>query len=567
MRFFSGSNWDVKKVFLATTMFLGLIGLGNAINNDVWFMLNVGRYIEAHGIPHVEPFTIHEGLHLVVQQWLFALALWKLYAFGGLTWLVVFTWVAGIVLICVFFRLAYLVSKRNFELSAILTFFVGRFICTGFVCQRPQVVSSLIFLIEIYLLEYYSKKQSRWIFLLFPLLSILLINLHAAMWPMAFVFLLPYLIEAVVCRNVDFLGKCNVAWTWQKLSLLGTAMFFAAFLNPNGIEAITYTYYSYGVLDIKILVAEMDTLSIYDLFGIPFISMIIVTSIYSRNKVPLHYILLTAGTALMSMMAVRSLFLYFLFGFLGIAYVYRDWKGLNVKLSYDEKSVCIRYIMLLALSSVSILTLWKNRLFLKECIEGRYWGGTLVIVVICALLLMAVIAFLWRRKFSELGSLGLIMAAFSLALVAVIPIKCQMLNVPPVQKSWEDCVQILLDSAPPEQLSVWTGYGEGGGYFEFHGIPCYLDARAEVFLPAINHKENILHEYVLLRKGLLDYREHLQKYSFTHIFVSSFDPLYEYLLHDSDYVLLYDSDEAGTTEDVFLGGLEPRRYRLYEVKK
>ena len=200
--------------------------------------------------------------------------------------------------------------------------------------------------------------------------------------------------------------------------------------------------------------------------------------------------------------------------------------------------------MFLALSSVSIFTLWKNRLFLKECMEGRYWGGTLVIVVICALLLVAMIAFLWRRKFSESGSVGLIMAAFSLALVAVIPIKCQVLNVPPVQKSWEDCVQILLDSAPPEQLSVWTGYGEGGGYFEFHGIPCYLDARAEVFLPAINHKENILHEYVLLRKGLLDYREHLQKYSFTHIFVSSFDPLYEYLLHDSDYVLLYDSDEV-----------------------
>ena len=167
MRVFSGMNWNAKKTFLFVTMFLGLIGLGNAINNDVWFLLNVGRYIEAYGIPHVEPFTIHEGLHLVVQQWLFALALWKLYEFGGLTGLVVFTWIAGIVLICSFFRLAYLISERNFELSAILTFFVGRFICTGFVCQRPQVVSSLIFLIEIYLLEYYSTKQSRWIFLLF----------------------------------------------------------------------------------------------------------------------------------------------------------------------------------------------------------------------------------------------------------------------------------------------------------------------------------------------------------------------------------------------------------------
>ena len=52
MRFFSGSNWDVKKVFLAITMFLGVIFVGNSINNDVWFLLNSGRYVETYGIPH-----------------------------------------------------------------------------------------------------------------------------------------------------------------------------------------------------------------------------------------------------------------------------------------------------------------------------------------------------------------------------------------------------------------------------------------------------------------------------------------------------------------------------------
>ena len=37
-------------------------------NNDGWFLLNSGRYVENYGIPHTEPFTIHEGFHFVMQQ-------------------------------------------------------------------------------------------------------------------------------------------------------------------------------------------------------------------------------------------------------------------------------------------------------------------------------------------------------------------------------------------------------------------------------------------------------------------------------------------------------------------
>lgn len=308
MRFFLGSNWDVKKVFLAITMFLGVIFVGNSINNDVWFLLNSGRYVETYGIPHVEPFTVHENLHFVMQQWMFALMLWKIYAAWGLSGLIVFQWAAGAVLLYVFFRLNYLVSNGNFDLAAIMTSLIGVFFCGGFVCQRPWVASHLIFMLEIFFLEYYSHKQSRWLLALFPLLSVLLINLHAAMWPMLFVFLLPYLAEMVIGGRIGFLGKCTVAWTWRKIILLAALMLAAAFINPYGIEAMTYTYYSYGIAEINRYIGEMDVLSIRFWLGLPIFSMFAVTAVYSRNKVPLHYILLTAGTGLMSLLAIRSFF-------------------------------------------------------------------------------------------------------------------------------------------------------------------------------------------------------------------------------------------------------------------
>ena len=38
-------------------------------DNDIWFLLNNGRYVINSGIPVVDPFTIHEGLKYVMQQW------------------------------------------------------------------------------------------------------------------------------------------------------------------------------------------------------------------------------------------------------------------------------------------------------------------------------------------------------------------------------------------------------------------------------------------------------------------------------------------------------------------
>ena len=71
----------------------------------------------------------------------------------------------------------------------------------------------------------------------------------------------------------------------------------------------------------------------------------------------------------------------------------------------------------------------------------------------------------------------------------------------------------------------------------------------------------------MLCNGRMNYKEFMENYDFTHVLASSNDSLYEYLKFDDNYVLLYDSDEAGTTEEAAEEGLEPLKYRLYEVKR
>ena len=45
---------------------------GVLYDNDTWFILNIGRDVFAHGIPHEEQFGMFSGVNYVAQQWLFA---------------------------------------------------------------------------------------------------------------------------------------------------------------------------------------------------------------------------------------------------------------------------------------------------------------------------------------------------------------------------------------------------------------------------------------------------------------------------------------------------------------
>ena len=52
-------------------------------DNDIWFLLTLGRYATNYGIPVVDPFTIHEGLSYIMQQWLSASIFWVVFDYFG----------------------------------------------------------------------------------------------------------------------------------------------------------------------------------------------------------------------------------------------------------------------------------------------------------------------------------------------------------------------------------------------------------------------------------------------------------------------------------------------------
>ena len=106
----------------------------------------------------------------------------------------------------------------------------------------------------------------------------------------------------------------------------------------------------------------------------------------------------------------------------------------------------------------------------------------------------------------------------------------------------EKGTEVLLADGPAKDIVAWTGYNDGN-YLEFNGIRCYMDTRAEVFIPTINQQKDVLAEYIALLSGQIDYRDFVARYHFTHFWTTKNDPLYTYLANDPDYVLLWDSEK------------------------
>lgn len=532
-------------------------------DNDGWFLLNSGRYVENFGIPHTEPFTIHEGFHFVMQQWLFALGLWKIYEIGQMQGMLLFNWITGAIFIFIFYKLLQLVDNHDTAVSRTIT--AGATVLLSFYfCQRPQVISGLIFLIEIYVLEYLKNRERPPLIIygLFFIFSLLLINIHAAMWPMLSVFILPYAAESIFGARIPWF-RHSFLWKWKYTALLWLPILIAGFINPYGIEAMTYAFHSYGYEGINSLVTEMHPLSIgpnsYASVILPIILILIV--IYARNPLPLHCVLLFAGTSLMAFLAIRSIFLFLIAGLFPLASILH---GFSFKKKEKKTTTWKRTWPMMALMYIAAL-MGMFFILIKNTIPMAKIVPLCTIIGLLFLLSAAGAYVLWKDRAKQDELRGNARNLFAtLLLLLLVPIGYLYFNNPLVNPALKKSIDIIEEDSAGRPISLWTGYNDGP-YAEFRGIPCYMDTRAEVFLPKLNQKKDVFSEYLDLLYGYVDYHDFMKQYHFTHLLTTSIDPLYAYLKNDKAYVLLWDSD----TDDAI--SAEERKtmkvkYRVYKYQ-
>jgi len=474
----------IKAFFLLVPVFSTFF-VQNALDNDFYFLYPTGEYILNNGFPHTDFLSMHSSMEIIVQQWLSSVIYYCLHSLFGKTGILVFLAILNIVIILLLYHWIRLIIGNDI-LSAVFTCFIDIILVVFFIVSRPQVFTYILLLCEMLLLEKYVRTKKHFLLLFIPFISIALINLHAAMWPMLLVLMLPFIAGSV---PVHF-KKIKLEANGNIIELLITLLLSigAGFINPYGIKNMLYLTTSYGQGKMSVIY-EMSPVAFDSppgkiVFCICFFFGLIV--FFKKDRpFSLRFFLLFSGTILLCLMQAKCLAYFLLFGIPAFLFVLRDIDTASVR---SFKLTRTHKILLLILSvmfvTVSGLSLFKDIRTGDQEDNGQ---------------------------------------------------SSHMIHL---DKAMEALGQQNGD------IILFANFNDGQ-YIEYHGYHPYIDGRAELFLKANNKEFDYFDEYYDLHSSKIYYKDFLNKYDFNYLIVDQNVDRYLYLslIHDADYKVIYESED------------------------
>ena len=322
------------------------------LEEDIWFLIKHGEYVLNHGIPHIEFLSMHEGLHFVMQQWLSSIIFYLTHQFLGSIGLKLLLEIVNVGALYFLYKLCLLVSNNKYRLSIYVTV-ITDIVLIYFWISRPWIFTFFNIIIVLYIMELFYRKNNIKILLFLPLLSLLQINIQAAMWLLLIVFMLPYIVDLIIKKEK------------RVIYLLGIIilMLLVGFINPYGLESMLYVFNSYGHEEIDYAVMEMHAPVIglskgnmpSNMLFISVLGIIMTYILGKKGKLKLRYFFLTIGTLMLALLNVRSIPLFIIGSFFQLA-DYLSPYGKNNKLVNEQddkgfvKSIVILMITILVLT-------------------------------------------------------------------------------------------------------------------------------------------------------------------------------------------------------------------------
>lgn len=483
------------KPFFLLIPFITVFFIEFVLDNDFYWIYKTGEYICNNGFPTKDFLTMHSNMDIVVQQWVFDVLSYKLYSWLGAIGpmlVVVFLYILFNVL---FYKLCSLLSDKTLLISLIM--FIADSFMLAFTVTRPQMFTYCIILAELICLEKYAKTGSCKSLFMLPLLSVLGVNIHASMWTMQFIVLLPYFVSAIPLK---INGKSVARFKLLPLVITALAMVACGFLNPYGFKGLAFIFTTSVGGKVDNFIMELKPLSLYmDIDSIlDFAPPVLVAACYLFNrkgKTELRYALLTMGTMAMMFMYIK-LIPYFI--------------------------ICSFPFLLVFIDNLDFYSVIKR---LDSKGAKRKIGNSLKVVIIA--LVGVIYALLIAVGISDT-------AEFVRTNGENKSVRVMDITIEQMQKD--------IDENGVKDVRLYNGFN-AGAYLEFKGYKTYIDPRADNFIVDSNHDFDYLVEYRNLQTGKIDCMEVFEKYDFNYFFVEKGTDRFVYLRlkDDSDYSLVYEN--------------------------
>lgn len=512
------------------------------LQNDTFYTIKCGEYIFQNGIFNLtmDPFSWLD-LPYSWPHWLYDLIIYIIYAKTGLDGIYVSTIIFTAILGISMYNTSLYVSKNRI-VSSIITF-LALYLISPYIAARAQLVTFILFTLEIYCLEKFldTRKIRYGIYLI--IIAGLIAQLHVAVFPMFFIFTLPYLAEylfAVVCdinifdniikfiyriiikfskkeeiqkkfttkitkinqninikkvkieKNRENPYKVKVVKNKTVLYLVIIILIAAltGFLNPTGKTAYTYLYTTYiGNTTESINEHQPVTLADSTNFAIALVLFLVILT-FMDSKIRLKDLFMLAGVIILAFMSRRQIAIFTIAGAPILVRLIAEFFE-----KYDKKT-CDK-LLKIATSIIGIAVIIIGfGYFVKES---------------------------YKEKLDE-----------EYIYASEYPV---------------DAADWIKQNLDISSLKLYNEYNYGS-YLIYQDIPVFIDSRADLYAPEFNNREGYLHANYDVFTDALDipslstgYEEIFEKYGVNHVMLYANAKLCLLLDEDENYELLYDDEE------------------------
>lgn len=304
-------------VFIIIILSIGITD--KTFQNDTFYTIKIGESILKNGVDMLDHFSIHNIMY-PYEHWLYDIFVYLIYNKFGFTGL----YISNIVLTSIIGFILYFGTKKLYKnefISFIITV-VSIFLLKNFIATRAQLISYIIFVLEIFLLETLFKHGKKRNILALVILSIMLANIHAAVWPMFFILFLPYIVAFVFnkIKNkkiLSFFGEHFISEDYTNIKYIIVAFIIcllAGFINPNNNQCFIHFILLKAGHSMNIIAEHKPTALYNNPFFLIYISIIFFTIIFKKQKYKLKNILFISGLLLLSLSSIRHISLFITIG-------------------------------------------------------------------------------------------------------------------------------------------------------------------------------------------------------------------------------------------------------------
>lgn len=484
-----------KKFSLLFVIWICIFATGlvnKSLQNDTFYTIKIGKLILDNGIDMMDHFSFHVGLSYTYPHWLYDVFIYIVYKIGGLTSIYLSS-------IIIFWILLIVVFKTNKKIcNNVMVAAFATIICclaiSGFVTARAQLVSFLLFALEIYFIEDFliSKRKIDVIGLL--VISLLLCNVHVAVWPFYFIIYLPYLVEYAV------------SVFWDKIKFKKDSKFYK-FVNSKVVfERNKNVRYLFVIIICSLLMGIITPIG-----DTPYTYLIKTMLGNSQNYIQEHHMISWIESPFTIIIAGETIFL-----------------ALMSKVKLRD------FFMIAGLVLMSVVSI--RHLSLLSLI------GTICFGRIFTMFLDNFNVLIDNKLLPFFSKRWVIFSSFCLAVIILFVGLKFHLKDDFVEEDFYpvNAVKYIKENIDINEMRIFNDYNFGS-YLLYNDIPVFIDSRADLYTKQFSGFEyDILDDYQFI---VNNYQEKFDFYKITHVLIyKENNLLYQAIMHDNNYQKLYEDE-------------------------